>query len=237
MTTAVEANAVTEFSFWIEIPVFIKLARIGEMAEMCGSISSSEAPSMKLVMAEQQWADTLGTGSLRVSMSTGSTIWPYSSWNSSVISSLIWPMQWSAANLTLALGCFKWVSTIGTMAEMFLMSSMYSPTWEKAIKAAFLNLQSESLLMVVSTMELKIGRHFCSPTAEIILSMQLFPKLTLSSPSSACPLSLNPSFGFIHSSSILSSISIMSLKISSINCLRSSSSFLTMDGTLSITVT
>jgi hypothetical protein len=35
------------------------------MAAICGSTNSSLAPSMKLVIAEQQCAETLGTGSLR----------------------------------------------------------------------------------------------------------------------------------------------------------------------------
>lgn len=54
ITTAVDAKAVTEFSFWIEIPYFINVARIGEMVAICGSTSSSEAPSIKFVIAEQQ---------------------------------------------------------------------------------------------------------------------------------------------------------------------------------------
>lgn len=188
ITTAVDAKAVTEFSFWIEIPVFIKFARIGEMVPMWGSTNSSDAPSIKLVIAEQQWADTLGTGSLRALIRAGRTIAPYSSWKSSVISSEICPIQWRDACLTLGFWCYKCSRTCGTMAAMPLTSSIYSPTWENAISAAFLYLQSSWFWIICSTNPESKGRHFSSPTAEMILSIEDFPKFTLSSPSSSLPL-------------------------------------------------
>lgn len=54
MTTTVVANAVTEFSFWIEIPYFMRMANLAEIFSRWGRTSSSDAPSMKFVIAEQQ---------------------------------------------------------------------------------------------------------------------------------------------------------------------------------------
>jgi len=76
IATAVEAKAVTEFSFWMEIPYLIIGASLPEMAPMWGSTSSWAAPSMKLVMADAQCAETLGTGSSSVLTKAGKTSAP-----------------------------------------------------------------------------------------------------------------------------------------------------------------
>ena len=54
MATAVEAKAVTEFSFWIEIPFYIRGKSFDEISIIFGATSSSSAPSMKFVIAEAQ---------------------------------------------------------------------------------------------------------------------------------------------------------------------------------------
>ena len=78
MATAVEAKAVTEFSFWIEIPFYISGKSFDEISIIFGATSSSSAPSMKFVIAEAQWAETLGTGSDKVLIKAGKTMFPYS---------------------------------------------------------------------------------------------------------------------------------------------------------------
>jgi hypothetical protein len=79
ITTAVVANAVTEFSFWIEIPFFICNPSFYEIIDIYGKTNCSVAPSIKFVIAEQQWAETLGTGSSKTFINAGRTCSPYTS--------------------------------------------------------------------------------------------------------------------------------------------------------------
>jgi hypothetical protein len=54
IATAVEAKAVTEFSFWIEIPLWIRGPSAELISTMHGKTRSYSAPSMKLVIADAQ---------------------------------------------------------------------------------------------------------------------------------------------------------------------------------------
>lgn len=71
-----------------------------------------------------------------------------------------------------------------TIGSTSLTLSKYSPTYDRAIKAAWGTLQSWDCESIYSTIEDNIGKVNFSPTAEISLSIQSIPNLTSESFSS-----------------------------------------------------
>lgn len=137
------------------------------------------------------------------------------------MSSEICPMQWHTECLILETGLSCKASTISMMGWMMLMSSMYSPTCDKAMIAAFLYLQSYWAMYSCTTPP-RVGNMCFSPTADISLSTPWIPKLTSSVSTSPFSCSSEkPSLGVSQSASISLSIYTIFLKIISITSLNS----------------
>ena len=144
----------------------------------CPKQSSYFIPYKKLVNAAAEWETTLGMGSFKSWIKRGYVYLPYNYWYLGFISSEICPIAWQAEYLNIGLGLPKNLKIISIIELIWEASSIYSPTWERAITAVYWYLQSELFNNSFIAAD-KRGKTYLSPTEKITLSIAPIPNLVV----------------------------------------------------------